>query len=280
MNPLHDIAAHLVATDTVSSRGNAALMGELGDRLDRGRLPQCASSAGGREPSAKANLVAVAGPPEPDGLVLSGHLDVVPFADQPGWTRDPLRLAFDGDRVYGRGTSRHEGVPRAVRGGGAPARPRGPAPARRLPLHRGRGDRLPRRRAARAGARRAARRRAAAGARVDRRAHLVARAARAQGRRRLRRDRARPRRPQQRADRGRQRDRGGGAGAGRGRRAPGRAAPPAAPGVRTAVPRRALHDAQLRHGAGRDGDERDRRAVHVHAELPAAARRRPELGAA
>ena len=34
------------------------------------------------------------------GLVLSGHLDVVPFADQPGWTRDPLRLTFEGDRVY------------------------------------------------------------------------------------------------------------------------------------------------------------------------------------
>jgi acetylornithine deacetylase len=40
-----------------------------------------------------------------DGLIVSGHLDVVPFADQPGWTRDPLRLSFEGDRVYGRGTS-------------------------------------------------------------------------------------------------------------------------------------------------------------------------------
>ncbi len=104
MNRFHDIAARLVAADTVSSRGNAALMGELGDRL---------ASAGfavrlqrwGEGGAAKANLVAVAGPPEPDGLVLSGHLDVVPFADQPGWTRDPLRLAFEGDRVYGRGTS-------------------------------------------------------------------------------------------------------------------------------------------------------------------------------
>ena len=104
MSLLHDTAARLIATDTVSSRGNAALMGELGDRLDasgfRVRLQRW-----GEGPHAKANLVAVAGPPEPGGLVLSGHLDVVPFADQPGWTRDPLRLAFDGDRVYGRGTS-------------------------------------------------------------------------------------------------------------------------------------------------------------------------------
>jgi acetylornithine deacetylase len=98
------MAARLVATDTVSSRGNAALMGELGDRLEaagfRVRLQTWKEG-----PHAKANLVAVAGPPERDGLVVSGHLDVVPFADQPGWTRDPLRLAFEGDRVYGRGTS-------------------------------------------------------------------------------------------------------------------------------------------------------------------------------
>jgi acetylornithine deacetylase len=104
MNLLHDTAARLIAADTVSSRGNAAVMGELGDRLDaagfRVRLQRWGEGDG-----AKANLVAVAGPPEPGGLVVSGHLDVVPFADQPGWTRDPLRLGFEGDRVYGRGTS-------------------------------------------------------------------------------------------------------------------------------------------------------------------------------
>jgi acetylornithine deacetylase len=104
MSLLHDTAARLIETDTVSSRGNAAPMEELGDRLDaagfRVRLQRWGEGA-----EAKANLVAVAGPAEPGGLVLSGHLDVVPFADQPGWTRDPLRLCFDGDRVYGRGTS-------------------------------------------------------------------------------------------------------------------------------------------------------------------------------
>ena len=104
MDQVREIAAQLISTDTVSSRGNATLMGALGDRLDaagfRVRLQQW-----GEGEQAKANLVAVAGPPEPDGLVVSGHLDVVPFADQPGWTRDPLRLSFEGDRVYGRGTS-------------------------------------------------------------------------------------------------------------------------------------------------------------------------------
>jgi acetylornithine deacetylase len=101
---LEEVAGRLVATDTVSSRGNAGLMGELGDWLEQAGF-RVRLQAWGEGESAKANLVAVAGPPEPDGLVLSGHLDVVPFRDQPGWTRDPLRLAFEGDRVYGRGTS-------------------------------------------------------------------------------------------------------------------------------------------------------------------------------
>jgi acetylornithine deacetylase len=104
VSELVEIASRLVAADTVSSRGNAGVMGELGDRLAavgfRVALQRWGEGAG-----AKANLVAVAGPPEPGGLALSGHLDVVPFADQPGWSRDPLRLTFEGDRVYGRGTS-------------------------------------------------------------------------------------------------------------------------------------------------------------------------------
>jgi acetylornithine deacetylase len=104
MKRLFELAGRLIGTDTVSARGNAALMAELAERLERAgfraRLQRWGE--GGAE---KANLVAVAGPPEPGGLILSGHLDIVPFEGQPGWTRDPLRLAFDGDRVYGRGTS-------------------------------------------------------------------------------------------------------------------------------------------------------------------------------
>jgi acetylornithine deacetylase len=53
----------------------------------------------------KVNLLAYAGPPEPDGLIISGHVDVVPFAGQPGWQRDPLHLELTDDRVYGRGAS-------------------------------------------------------------------------------------------------------------------------------------------------------------------------------
>lgn len=108
MSYLQEILARLVAEDTVSSRGDAAAMGWIGVELERHgfrvRLQEWGEGGG-----AKANLVAVAGPPEPGGLVLSGHLDVVPFADQPGWTRDPLRLEGEGDRLYGRGTADMKG---------------------------------------------------------------------------------------------------------------------------------------------------------------------------
>jgi len=104
MTQLTEISTRLVAANTVSSRGNAGAMAELGDRLTSAGF-RVSLQRWGEGEHAKANLVAVAGPPEPDGLIVSGHLDVVPFADQPGWTRDPLRLGFEGDRVYGRGTS-------------------------------------------------------------------------------------------------------------------------------------------------------------------------------
>jgi len=101
---LHTLASELVGADTVSDRGNAGVMERLADRLAGAGFEARLQRWGAAE-AEKANLVAWAGPPEPGGLILSGHLDIVPFAGQPGWTREPLRLAFEGERVYGRGTS-------------------------------------------------------------------------------------------------------------------------------------------------------------------------------
>src|SRR4029450_10766617 len=55
------------------------------------------------------NLLATAGPPEPDGLVVAGHVDTVPFGGQPGWTRDALAFELDDARAYGRGVSDMKG---------------------------------------------------------------------------------------------------------------------------------------------------------------------------
>jgi len=104
MSLLLDVSRHLISADTVSDRGTAGVMGWLADWLEARGLSVTLQRWGEGE-RAKANLVARAGPLEPEGLVLSGHLDVVPFAKQPGWTRDALTLEVGDTRVYGRGTS-------------------------------------------------------------------------------------------------------------------------------------------------------------------------------
>lgn len=53
----------------------------------------------------KAMVLAWAGPEVPGGLIISGHIDVVPFEGQPGWTSDPLAMHTDGQRIFGRGVS-------------------------------------------------------------------------------------------------------------------------------------------------------------------------------
>ena len=105
---LHEVTGRLIACNTVSSKSNAEAMDYLGEQLDGHgfRVALQRTEVSGVQ---KVNLVACAGPPEPDGLVVSGHVDTVPFDGQPGWTRDPLQLAIEDDRVYGRGTSDMKG---------------------------------------------------------------------------------------------------------------------------------------------------------------------------
>ncbi|MGH7896319.1 MAG: M20 family metallopeptidase [Candidatus Binatia bacterium] len=101
---LEEVASRLIAFDTVSDRTNVPAVEYLADQFEpHGFRPTIQRYE--RAGVAKANLIAFAGPPLPDGLIISGHVDTVPFQGQPGWQRDPLRLELDGDRVYGRGTS-------------------------------------------------------------------------------------------------------------------------------------------------------------------------------
>ncbi len=57
------------------------------------------------EDAAQLNVVASIGPSAADrsGLVLSGHLDVVP-ADEPGWTGEAFTLREDDGKLFGRGS--------------------------------------------------------------------------------------------------------------------------------------------------------------------------------
>jgi len=105
---LHDVTRRLVAFDTVSANSDLAAMDYLTVELaaHRFKVVQQRIEIGG---VVQSNLVAWAGPTQPDGLIISGHVDTVPFAGQPGWTRDALRLEDAGDRFYGRGTSDMKG---------------------------------------------------------------------------------------------------------------------------------------------------------------------------
>jgi acetylornithine deacetylase len=101
---LIEICRRLVAYDTVGTASNIACAEYLADLLDVAgwQVHLHREHALGAD---KASVVAWTGPPVADGLILSGHMDVVPHAGQPGWTRDPLALGSDGERIYGRGVA-------------------------------------------------------------------------------------------------------------------------------------------------------------------------------
>ncbi|HEX7782327.1 MAG TPA: acetylornithine deacetylase [Sphingobium sp.] len=94
------ILSDLVAFDTTSRDSNLALIDYVEARLSTiGVTARRVVSADGR----KANLYATLGPMVEQGVVLSGHTDVVPVDGQP-WTSDPFVLTRRDDRLYGRGT--------------------------------------------------------------------------------------------------------------------------------------------------------------------------------
>jgi acetylornithine deacetylase len=96
--PLSDetLLARLVAFDTTSHKSNRENAEFISDYLDRPgvRITRHPTADG-----AKLNLIVAAGPQDGDrGLVLSGHMDVVP-AESEGWKSDPFTLTRR-DRSY------------------------------------------------------------------------------------------------------------------------------------------------------------------------------------
>ncbi|MGH8649809.1 MAG: acetylornithine deacetylase, partial [Burkholderiales bacterium] len=91
-----ELLSRLVAFDTVSHRSNLALVDFLceysGAKAERVPSPD----------GTKANLVLRFGPDTGEGLVLCGHMDVVP-AEEEGWRSDPFQLRAEGDRLFARG---------------------------------------------------------------------------------------------------------------------------------------------------------------------------------
>ncbi len=105
---LYEVARRLVGFNTVSANSDQPAIDYLRAELEARKFKIASQQIeiGGVPQS---NLVAWAGPARPDGLIISGHVDTVPFEGQPGWTRDALKLEEAGDRFYGRGTSDMKG---------------------------------------------------------------------------------------------------------------------------------------------------------------------------
>lgn len=94
------MTAQLVAFDTESSKSNLPLIDFVADYLrDQGVTFTRAPNAAGD----KAAIFATIGPMTGDGVLLSGHTDVVPVEGQ-DWSHDPFTMRRDETRLYGRGT--------------------------------------------------------------------------------------------------------------------------------------------------------------------------------
>lgn len=95
-----DILADLIAFPSVSTDSNLPIIDYLAGRLSAvGADVQVQAAPCGT----KANLFATLGPDAPGGIVLSGHSDVVPVADQ-DWSHDPFKMTERDGSLYGRGT--------------------------------------------------------------------------------------------------------------------------------------------------------------------------------
>ncbi|MCZ6857253.1 MAG: acetylornithine deacetylase [Gemmatimonadetes bacterium] len=103
-----DLLARLVGFDSVSRSSNLPLADFLCQYLDR---PGVSIQRNPSPDSGKTNLVITIGPEGDErrkGLVLSGHMDVVP-ADEPDWHSDPFVLTESGESYVGRGASDMKG---------------------------------------------------------------------------------------------------------------------------------------------------------------------------
>lgn len=95
-----EILSKLISFNTVSSNSNMALIDYVSEYLSEfGIKAQVIHD----KVEKKANLLAVIGPKDVPGIMLSGHTDVVPVIGQ-NWDTDPFVMTEKDDKLYGRGT--------------------------------------------------------------------------------------------------------------------------------------------------------------------------------
>ena len=109
------LAKSLIDQDTAIPPGNekkAALV--LQDYIEDLHLDDCSVELDEFEPG-RANLVVKVGPDAP-GLILSGHIDVVPAGDLKKWNSPPFQAEVRHGRLYGRGSVDMKGAVAAMVG--------------------------------------------------------------------------------------------------------------------------------------------------------------------
>jgi len=122
-----DLLDRLIAFPTISADSNLPLIDFVrGYLTDRGFECRLVPDGSGE----KANLFATIGPKQDDGILLSGHTDVVPVATQ-AWTLEPFKLTRRDMRLYGRGSTDMKGFLASV----LAAADRIDAKALKRPLH-------------------------------------------------------------------------------------------------------------------------------------------------
>jgi acetylornithine deacetylase len=93
------LLAELVKRPTISADSNLGLVQFVAEFLSQYGI---SSKLIFTEDGQKANLIAVVGPADRPGVMLSGHTDVVPVRGQP-WTGDPFELREQAGLAIGRG---------------------------------------------------------------------------------------------------------------------------------------------------------------------------------
>jgi acetylornithine deacetylase len=100
-----DLIRTLVGFDTTSRDSNLALIHWIGNYLDGfGIASTLTFDDEGRKANLFATIPARDGNAVANGIVLSGHTDVVPVDGQP-WDTDPFAVAVRDGRLYGRGVT-------------------------------------------------------------------------------------------------------------------------------------------------------------------------------
>jgi acetylornithine deacetylase len=100
-----DILERLVSFPSVVGQPNADIVEWIADYAES--CGAQVTTALGPEGD-RSNLFISIGPRDRPGVILSGHMDVVP-AGEADWASDPFSVRTDGDRLYGRGTSDMKG---------------------------------------------------------------------------------------------------------------------------------------------------------------------------